>query len=123
MSTTETVESGKFLDLIAAAVAAGSTIKAAAESCGCSERHGYRLSGMPEFRKRVSEIRSQIASEAVGRLTSAATQAVDTLLQLLEASNNSKTRLDASKAILNALGPVSELGELRARLELLESER
>ena len=56
--STETVENGKFLELLAVAVACGATVKAAAESCGCSERHAYRISSDPAFRQRVSDLRS-----------------------------------------------------------------
>lgn len=57
---------------------------------------------------------------AVGRLSSAASQAVDTLVQLLSPHNKPSVRLNAAKAILLQLGPLSELGELRARIDRLE---
>ncbi len=123
MTDTQTVDNGKFLELLAVAVAGGATVKAAAESCGCSERHAYRISAQPEFRQRVSEIRAEMTSAAVGELSSAASEAVATLRELLTSANEPSVRLNAAKAILNALGPLSELSELRARLEALESGR
>jgi len=121
--TAETADNGKFFELLAAAVAGGSTVKAAAESCGCSERQGYRVSSTPEFKARVSEIRSEMTSAAVGELSAAASEAVATIRGLLGAGYEASVRLNAAKAILNALGPLSELGELRQRIEALEAER
>jgi HEAT repeat protein len=121
--STETVENGKFLELLAVAVACGATVKAAAESCGCSERHAYRISSDPAFRQRVSDLRSEMTSAAVGELSAAASEAVATLRELLSGENEPSVRMNAAKAILNALGPLSELTELRQRLEQLESGR
>ena len=75
----ETADSGRFNELLAVAVAGGSTIRAAAESCGCSERQGYRIAATPEFKSRVSEIRSEMTSQAVGELSAAASEAVATM--------------------------------------------
>ena len=121
MMESETSDSGRFTELLAVAVAAGQTIRAAAESCGCSERQGYRVAASPEFKSRVSEIRSEMTNAAVGELSAAASVAVATIRELLTAENEPSVRLNAAKAILNALGPLSELGELRQRLEALES--
>ncbi len=114
---------GKYLELIARAVASGSTVKAAAADSGCSESHAYRVSSSDQFRQRVYELRSEITSEAMGKLTAAATQAVDTLTALLAETSEPSIRLNAAKAILANLGPMSELAELRSRLDALELER
>lgn len=119
----ETSDSGRFTELLAVAVAGGSTIRAAAESSGCSERQAYRVAASPEFKQRVSEIRSEMTNAAVGELSAAASEAVATIRELLASTNEPSVRLNAAKAILNALGPLSELGELRERLSVLEAER
>ena len=121
--TEETSDSGRFTELLAMHVASGSTIRAAAELCGCSERQGYRISGTPEFKNRISELRSEMTNAAVGELSAAASEAVSCIRELLASTNEPSVRLNAAKAILNALGPLSELGELRARLEALEQQR
>lgn len=72
------------------------------------------------MKKRVAVLRSEITSEAIGQMTAAATQAAVTLKQLLAEENEPSIRMNAAKAILNVLGPLSELGELRARLDNLE---
>jgi hypothetical protein len=118
----ETADSGRFTELLAMHVASGSTIRAAAESCGCSERHAYRISADPAFRQRVSDLRSEMTNAALGELSAAASQAVATLRELLSGENEPSVRMNAAKAILNALGPLSELSEVLQRLELLESQ-
>lgn len=110
----------KFFEPLSMAVASGNSIRAAATLCNCSEQTAYNLSATAEFKSRVSAIRSEIVSQAVGIITDAATQAAATLQELLGPANEPSTRLNASKAILNALQPLSELGELRARIDKIE---
>ena len=110
----------RFFEPLAAEIAGGSSIRDAAKAVGCSETLAYRTNSMPEFRQRVSEIRSDITTGVVGVLTSSAQNAVETLRQLLSNENEPSVRLQAAKAILAALGPMSELGELRQRLDALE---
>ena len=112
----------KFLELIAVAVAGGSTIRHAAAQAGCSESHAYHLSRTPDFRRRVAERRTEATTAAVGKLASAATQAVTTLVELLDPANEPKDRLAAAKAILASLPALSEHGELRERLDELEQQ-
>ena len=68
-------------DALAAAVAAGTSIKDAARAAGVSERTAYRRQHDPDFRRRVAEIRSRFLSDAVGRLAAASTEAVSTLVR------------------------------------------
>lgn len=111
----------RFGELLAVEVAGGSTIREAAAAVGCSESVAYHLSSTPEFRQRVNEIRSEITAGAVGSLTAGARQAVETLRVLLSSSEEPSIRLQAAKAILSLVGPLSELGELRQRLDSLEA--
>ena len=119
--TDETSDPGRFFELLAASVAAGKTVRAAAESCGCSERQGYRIAATVEFRKRVGEIRSELTDAVVGELSAAASDAVATIRELLGDDYEPTVRLNAAKAVLNALGPMSELSELRRRIDRLEA--
>jgi hypothetical protein len=114
------VENSKFFELLAGSVAIGSTVRKAAEMANCSESQAYRICSTVEFKSRVHEIRSEITEAAVGILTNAATEACSTLLALLHEDFEPAIRLNASKAILANLAAVSELGELRARLDALE---
>lgn len=121
--TAETADNGKFFELLAVQVAGGATVKAASESCGCSERQAYRLSSTPEFRSRVAEIRSEMTSSAVGILTEACTKAAQTLADMLSGDQEPKDRLAAARLILANMGPLAEHSELRARLDKLEQNR
>lgn len=117
MSKTES--GAKWLPL-AGLVATGKTLKDAAASLDIPLRTATRYASLPEFKKAVAEIRTEITSGIVGKLSSAASKAVDMLLSLLDPENEPKTRLDACKLILSNLGPLSELAELRGRLDALE---
>jgi len=108
------------LEALALLVAGGATVRSAAEQTGTCERTAYRLNTSPAFKRRVAEIRSEIAAATVGELTAAAKEAACTLRSLLDAANEPSIRLQASKAILASVGAISELGELRARLDALE---
>ena len=116
-------DSSKFFEQLAVSVAGGARIRTAVKEIGCSESHGYHLSSSPLFKSRVAELRAEITSAAVGRLSSASTVAVDTLVTMLDSDYEPSVRLQAAKAILSALGPVSEVSELRDRLKNLESEK
>jgi len=88
-----------------------------------SVRQGYRIASSDKMRSRIGELRSQITNEAVGLITTAATQASSTLRSLLDESNPPAVRLNAAKAVLASLSAISELGELRARIDALESKQ
>ena len=113
--------SNKFFEALATSVASGETIRASAGIAKCSESQAYRICATTDFRNRVAAIRSEITNQAVGRLTQAATTAVATIVELLNPENEPSVRLNAAKAILSQLGPLSELGELRARLDRIEA--
>ena len=102
-------------------LASGSSIKAAAQTVGVSVRQGYRIASSDKMKAKVASIRSEVASSTVGVLTQAAAEAASTLRSLLDASNPPAVRLNAAKAILAALQPISELGELRKRIDALEA--
>ena len=122
--TDETSEAGRdsgSFEALAVAIAAGATVRAAADELGIAERTAYRQSGSPEFKCRVSAIRAELTFAAVGSLAAGASEAVATIRELLTAENEPAIRLNAAKAILTQLGPLSELGELRQRLEALEA--
>jgi len=113
------VKKSKFAELLAVQVAGGASIKAGAIAVGCSESVAYHLSSDPSFRDTVARLRSEATSGAVGRLSMAASLAVDTLVSLLGAEEP-RDRLAAAKAILVALAPMAEFAELRQRIAELE---
>jgi HAMP domain-containing protein len=114
-----TTKKSRFQKNLAVEVALGSSIRDAAKTIGCSEQTAYNLSCDSSFQTRVAEIRSESVSAAVGKLSRAVGRAVDVLEALLD-SEDSKDRFNAAKTILQTLAPLSELGELRRRIDQLE---
>ena len=112
----------RYFDPLAAAVAGGESIKQAAETASCCESTAYRICRLPEFRQRVGEIRTDATDAAVGRLSKLAIDAVNVLGALMADTNQpAASRTGAAKAVLASLGPLSELHELRSRLDQLEA--
>jgi hypothetical protein len=110
---------GRF-EALALAIATGCTIKKAAQQLGIGQRTAYRIAATDRMKTRVCQLRTQITSEALGTLTTAASAAANTLASLLDASNDPSIRLNAAKAILTHLAPLSEFSELRQRIDALE---
>jgi hypothetical protein len=75
------------------------------------------------MKTRVASIRTEVASSTVGVLTLAASEAAAALRELLDASNPPAVRLNSAKCILTSLSSISELGELRARIDRLEAKQ
>ena len=115
------MKKSKFFEPLAVAVAGGRSIKAASSTVGCAIQTAYHISAGEDFRQRVGELRSEMTTLAVGKLSDAASQAVDTLRELLDAANEPSVRLNASKAILAALPTMTEFAELRSRIDAIEN--
>lgn len=114
-----TIVSDTKFEILAVAVASGQSIKSAAESMKMSLPRAYHIAGSQLFKTRVSEIRQAALDEAVGKLNEAANKAVAALVSVLEAGED-RDRIVAAKAVLSLLPGLSELGEIRARLDRLE---
>jgi hypothetical protein len=111
-------KNGKF-EMMAVAIASGSSVKDASEQIGISPRHGYRVAGRDNFQKRVSEIRTELMTQALGQLSAASTRATERILALVESDDHS-VALRASVAILDRFSRLSESVDLRKRIEALE---
>lgn len=107
-------------DALALALAAGSTVAAAATRAGVSERTVYRRLEDVAFRHHVTSTRTQFVSQTVGLLADAMTEAARTLRELLMAESDA-VRLGAARAILDAGVKLRESEELAERIALLES--
>ncbi len=114
--------SGKFENL-ALLLASGTSIKAAAVQLGIGSRTAYRIASSDKMKNRVASIRTEVASGTVGVLTLAASEAASALRELLDSSNPPAVRLNSAKAVLASLSSISELGELRARIDRLEAKQ
>jgi hypothetical protein len=110
------------MQVLAATVAAGSSVRDAASVAGCTQSTAYSLSCKPEFKTLVNKLRSQAVEAAVGVLTSNASAASHALVRLLD-SDDEKVVLAASSKLLSQLGPLQELSELRSRIDALETTR
>ena len=115
---TETqAEAGEKWHPLAVLVAGGMTVKDAAAQLNVAERTAYRWNALPEFRQCVGRLRSEALDASVGRITEATSKAVDKLVELLE---DPQFGLQAAKAILSHVTPLTETGELRSRINALE---
>jgi len=106
------------------ALARGRTVRQAAQEAGFSERTAHRRLDDPEFRRRVSVVRSELMERAGRLLSDAAIKAVDVLRALLE-SDADTIRLAAARTILQqtvALRTAAELEQRIARLEQNEGQ-
>lgn len=112
-------KTSRFLHDLAARVAAGMSIRAAAAEVGCSERQGYSLASKPEFQQIVTATRTEAVQRAADILSDNATQAATALVGLLK-SDDEKIVLQAASKLLATLQPMQELAELRNRLDALE---
>jgi len=117
------LKKSKFLEPLAVSVAAGSSIRGAVVTVGCSEQTGYNISATLEFRQRVSEIRAAMTDRAVGELSAGAAEAATALRDLLKLPNEPSVRLQAATKLLALLGPISQASELRQRLNALEQRK
>ncbi|HWB11193.1 MAG TPA: helix-turn-helix domain-containing protein [Pirellulales bacterium] len=103
------------------ALAAGATVREAAERVGVGERTVHRLLADADFRRAVSEARGRLFDGARGRLAGLASRAVETLERLMR-SNKPAEALGAAKTVLE-LGPrLSEATEAEERISRLEDD-
>jgi len=103
------------------ALAAGGTVEAAAKAADVSETTAYRRQREPAFRQRVAEVRDEMVSRAVARLSATSTLAADCLRELLKAQSET-VRLGAARAILELGSRLREQEDLGARIAALERE-
>jgi ferredoxin len=108
-------------DELILALAAGATVREAAEKAGVGERTVYRRLADADFRRAVSEARGRMFDTALGRLAGLASKATETLERLMQ-SDKPAEALGAAKAVLG-LGPrLRESTELEERISRLEDE-
>jgi hypothetical protein len=106
-------------DALAAAVAAGQTLRDAAAAAGVGERTATRRWADPTFRSRVARLRGDMVARSLGRLADSMAEAADVLRQLLAAKGES-VRLGAARSLLELGVKLRESVELEERLCALE---
>lgn len=117
-------EKSRYHDPLVQAIAGGLSIRSAAVQVGCSESTAYRLARTPEFISDVSALRTEATDLAVGRLSNLAIDAVNVLGEVMaDVEAKPGERIAAAKAVLTMLIPITELNELRHRMDALEQGR
>jgi len=101
------------------ALAAGTSVKQAAQAAGLSERTVYRRLANTGFQQRLAAIRDELITAALGELVGCASKAVTTLRTLLEARDE-RVQLQAAKVLLEQALRLREAVALEQRLAALE---
>lgn len=107
-------------EAVALALAAGCPIVEAARKAGAGERtvKTWRNTN-PAFDRRVTELRGEMTSRALGRLADGMAAAAQTLRRLLNAESET-VRLSAARAVLEFGVRLRETVELEDRIAALE---
>ena len=107
-------------DAAALAIARGQNVKTAAKETGVGLRTLHRwLTKDQDFQRRIDELRDDLFSQAVGRLSDLSGRAADTLGELL-GSKDEKVRLQACRAVLESGFRLREATEWAARVAAIE---
>jgi hypothetical protein len=104
-----------------AALLGGASAAEAATKAGISKRTASRRLADPAFQAALADTKREQRARAVDALGAASTQAVATLVELLDADTPPPTRHAAARSILD-LGPrLREAQDLEARVAALEA--
>jgi HEAT repeat protein len=102
-------------------LACGATVEAAAKQVDLTDRTIYRRLKDPDFKRRLVEVRAQMVQRAAATLTAAASEAVKTLVGLLNSQEPAPVRLGAARAILEIGIKMREVADLEQRVLDLEA--
>ena len=105
---------------LAAHLAAGLTLAQAAAKAGVSVRTARRRQKLPEFRRRVDELKAEAVGRAVSILGRSMTGAAAVLAQLLRSADE-KTQLHAAKEIIGLGLKARQQTDLERRMDELEA--
>lgn len=106
-------------EIAAFAIATGSTTLEAARKARVTPRTIDRWLATPSFRKRISEIRTEILERSTGQLVNILTCAIGSLRSLL-VSESDHVRLGAARTILDTAVKYHEVLALEERVKNLE---
>jgi hypothetical protein len=104
---------------LAAALASGLSVKAAAKRTGISLRTAFTYRNDPAFLAYVARLRDEVLARTIGLLCRGSTKAARALLALVR-SQDETVRLRAALGVLDKLIGIREHGELASRLAELE---
>jgi hypothetical protein len=97
------------------ALAAGATVREAAEKAGIGERTIYRRLADAEFRRAVKEARGRMFDATVGQMAGLTGKATETLARLMESDKPSEA-LAAAKAVLELEPRLRRAAEIEERI-------
>ena len=110
-------------EIAALAIARGAFREVAAVECGASARTVKAWLHQPTFRQRVHQLRTEITSQALGRLIDNMVSASDTLGYLSRRAKNEMVRFQAAAKIIDSAIKVREATELAERVAALEAKQ
>ncbi len=93
---------------LAVAIAEGTPVAKWASRNGVPERTAYRGGAEPEVRAEVESIRRRAFDEAIGRMASRTTWAVDGIVNLGDTASSDSIKLSALRAVLSDFIAVSK---------------
>jgi hypothetical protein len=108
----------------AVALAAGATLGEAAKKSGAGVTTIKTWTAtVPAFGRRVAELRCEMTSRALGRMTDNLASAADTLGFLARKGKSEQVRLGAARAVIELGVKLRETVELETRISALEAGR
>jgi hypothetical protein len=107
-------------EALALALATGQTLACAAQAAGVSERTAARRWAGPAFRRRVSELQSEVVARAQGKTADGMAEAADVLRALLSARSDT-VKLGACRALLEMGTRIHESVNLTQRMAAVET--
>ena len=107
--------------MLAATIASGVSASAAARQLDLSLSTVQRRMGDPDFRKLVSNLRQEVMTAALGRMTDSMTRAVDAVAALLDAENP-MVRLRAARTLMTLGLRWRDSVDIADRIQELEQE-
>ena len=107
-------------ELLLTTLACGVSVEVAAQKAGISRATAFRRLQDPDFQSQLQQLRADMLNRAAATLTAAATEAIKTLLSLLQSTVPPATRLGASRSILEFGLKMREVADLEERLKALE---
>lgn len=108
-------------EALAAALAAGSTLRDAARTAGVSERTAGRRAADPEFRAKVEAFRADLVAQALGKLAGLLADAAEALKRALTCQSPA-VEVRAATATFDQLLEVRDQTVLEERLRASEDQ-
>jgi hypothetical protein len=106
----------------AEAVARGFTLKEAGKTASIGYRTAKRWAKLGRIRSAAERLANENFAAARAILTAASSQAARNLADIADAGSPDAARVSAAKAILGLSAELSELADLRERIEALEEQ-